>query len=487
MKYILILLFLITISFSAANAGKWNDPIFLKTESSPYGGYLLQQDSLGNTWFCIEPFLWMTDSLGKTAKRIDKIERVNGEVSYLNFPATNTLPGNICFSGHSIFTSMHDTLVYATKDSIFKIDTAHPVIREVYLPRMYPGKIAYYDSTFYFFLLNQAISPDPTKIPGVFRYSERTRELEWIISTSNFDHVPNMNEYGLYLLDSLIFYPSYNYGLVFYNTNTGEVYHKNLREVIGDSKLNPRNHCYRDGNLYFMSDVATQYKLNLRNMEYTTEDLMDTPIYHDNDTVTNFQVALRYVCDEYKLYSYYNIAYKIMSTTNLYIHFANGDWKRIDPYDVMKQDIDSLFSISGPRVSSDNKKLWFYGRILGGVIDSAGNTCRQFVRSYDMDPGSSIEETETMPTALLTKVYPNPSNRTISIEFFLHPNFRENVTFEIYDYMGRKIKDLDNSYDYSAVEAWGKKTINVESMSTGIYYLVLDNGNEKRSIGFAVE
>jgi hypothetical protein len=75
----------------------------------------------------------------------------------------------------------------------------------------------------------------------------------------------------------------------------------------------------------------------------------------------------------------------------------------------------------------------------------------------------------------------------VTVNFFLNPNYREKVKFEIYDYMGCKIKELDGSYSYNASEAFGSKQIDVEDISTGIYYLVIDNGSEKRSIGFAVE
>ncbi len=487
MKWILTILTFIIIICTSTNAGKWNDPIYLESTSHPFLGFLMNTDSLQNTWFCITPYLWMTDSLGNTVKKVDTIKRENEELIYRYDPTDNILQKSICFSASSFFSSKQDTLIYVTKDSIFKIDTTNPVIQEIGLPRMYPMSITYFDSAYYFFLTNKPYYPDKPKQPGMFRYCERTRQLEWITKTTNFDEVPHFNSLDIYNMDSLIFYPSFNNGLVFYNSKSKEVIIKDLRKITGNNNLNPRNHHYKDGILYFMSDIATLYKLNLRTMEYTTEDLSDTPICHDNDTVTNFQVALMYACNDYKLYSYYISKNATMSKYDLYIHYSNGKWATKHIYAETQQNVDNLSAVSSPRVSPDTKRWWVYGLLETPYVDSNGKEYLKFVRSYDMDPGSSIEETEAMPTALLTKVYPNPSNRTISIEFFLHPNFREDVTFEIYDYMGRKIKDLDNSYDYSAVEAWGKKTINVESMSTGIYYLVLDNGNEKRSIGFAVE
>jgi hypothetical protein len=53
--------------------------------------------------------------------------------------------------------------------------------------------------------------------------------------------------------------------------------------------------------------------------------------------------------------------------------------------------------------------------------------------------------------------------------------------------MGRKVKALDNTYSYDQRTAFGTKTIDVVGIETGAYYLVIDNGNEKRSIGFLVE
>jgi hypothetical protein len=92
-----------------------------------------------------------------------------------------------------------------------------------------------------------------------------------------------------------------------------------------------------------------------------------------------------------------------------------------------------------------------------------------------------------MPTVQATKIYPNPTKKTATVRFFLNPNFRDNVKFEIYDYMGRKVKSLDNTYSYDQRTAFGTKTIDVVGIETGAYYLVIDNGNEKRSIGFLVE
>jgi hypothetical protein len=201
------------------------------------------------------------------------------------------------------------------------------------------------------------------------------------------------------------------------------------------------------------------------------------------DANPNLYISIWEINDDFMMTN--NLYQKLDSS--IYIKYKGGDWRVID------RSFLGKYSVDGPEYpvfSPDKDKVWFYffyTVIPDTVIN--GREMYKFLISYNIykDTTSVAEETEGFPTVLPTKLYPNPAKRMVTVNFFLNPNYREKVKFEIYDYMGCKIKELDGSYSYNASEAFGSKQIDVEDISTGIYYLVIDNGSEKRSIGFAVE
>jgi hypothetical protein len=91
------------------------------------------------------------------------------------------------------------------------------------------------------------------------------------------------------------------------------------------------------------------------------------------------------------------------------------------------------------------------------------------------------------PTLLPINVYPNPSKSYTNVKFYLQPSTKASLKCSIYNYMGSLIAELDNEIEYDETTGFATKRIETGSLNTGIYYLLVDNGSEKRLFGFAVE
>ncbi len=91
------------------------------------------------------------------------------------------------------------------------------------------------------------------------------------------------------------------------------------------------------------------------------------------------------------------------------------------------------------------------------------------------------------PTLLPINVYPNPSKTYTNVKFYLQPSTKASLKCSIYNYMGSLIAELDNEIEYDETTGFATKRIETGSLNTGIYYLLVDNGSEKRLFGFAVE
>lgn len=133
---------------------------------------------------------------------------------------------------------------------------------------------------------------------------------------------------------------------------------------------------------------------------------------------------------------------------------------------------------------TNDGKLWFSVKYYPGgdrdQVYQVGVIC--------FDPlAPDTEVVEGQPTIIVGKPYPNPAKTFARIEFFIHPHTKAEAKFTIYNYMGAVVKKLNNEFDYNTQTAIGSKMIDVETLKTGVYYLVIDNGTEQRAIGFAVE
>lgn len=132
---------------------------------------------------------------------------------------------------------------------------------------------------------------------------------------------------------------------------------------------------------------------------------------------------------------------------------------------------------------TNDGKLWFKIKYYRG--GDRNQVFHEGVISFD--PLADTTAVESMPTLIALKPAPNPAKTYTKIKFFIHPHTKDKAKFKIYNYSGVLIKELDNDFDYNSQTAIATKTIDVETLKTGVYYLIIDNGTEKRGVGFAVE
>jgi hypothetical protein len=163
--------------------------------------------------------------------------------------------------------------------------------------------------------------------------------------------------------------------------------------------------------------------------------------------------------------------------TKLYFKPADGNWKRI-PFP------DSTYITKFFQVDKNNI-WWFYSHIKEEYWEDG----KSIFAAIPLDPydQTSVDETEGMPTIIPLTVRPNPAITYTEVRFYLNPHAMNNVSFKIYDYMGKEIKVLDNQFNYDKQTAFAAKQVDVTGIKRGVYYLVVDNDVEKRAIGFVVE
>ncbi len=151
-------------------------------------------------------------------------------------------------------------------------------------------------------------------------------------------------------------------------------------------------------------------------------------------------------------------------------------YKMIDSYNFEHLEHEG-FSIVYQVLNSGRNSNW-----ISGLCEVDG---KSYYKAMEYFPdGTSVE---AFPTIVPIKVYPNPAKTYTNVKFYLKPSTRSKVKFDIYNYMGQVVKSLDKEFEYDEYRGFAIKRINTLGMKTGVYYLVVDNGVQKRMFGFAVE
>jgi hypothetical protein len=125
--------------------------------------------------------------------------------------------------------------------------------------------------------------------------------------------------------------------------------------------------------------------------------------------------------------------------------FIDIYYKKTEDSIYHKVDVDTNVVKSFYLVFPDKKDVLWAVVSYDDIDDNPHVNSRGFIRFDPLAPGTSVEETKSMPTVQATKIYPNPTKKTATVRFFLNPNFRDNVKFEIYDYMGSVLKVGENN------------------------------------------
>jgi len=139
---------------------------------------------------------------------------------------------------------------------------------------------------------------------------------------------------------------------------------------------------------------------------------------------------------------------------------------------------------NGPRFSNPAIDMNDYGGagmpktvVLGGGSshtvyfnqNNALNTTN-FTNAINTATAASTGINEVTSANYKTSISPNPATNEVTVSFELKQN--ENVSVEIYNLVGQKVKTLDAS----AVKGKNDLKVNLEGLSNGNYFLKLNNG-----------
>ncbi len=145
-------------------------------------------------------------------------------------------------------------------------------------------------------------------------------------------------------------------------------------------------------------------------------------------------------------------------------------------------NVNTIFSPEMSAAYRFYRTPYDYYWVLGPYVKPDSDTAYVICPYYPDETG-----VEGLPTILAKQVYPNPSKVQTKVEFYVHPDRIDKLSFTIYNYMGEEIDRISTEIDYDYSSFYATKTIDATKYSTGIYYLLIDNGIEKRLVGFAIE
>ncbi len=482
------LILLLCFSYAYIQAGKWNKPVYLDNGNHRvFPSKIVTIDSSNVSWLGIKSGFWLVNNDIDSISFVESLIRGNDTLNFKKEPYHNLNNIYAYIHGETTLLNLDTAIYYLTADSIVVIDSSHSVFNEfgMTVPRLENG--IYYDSSYYFFITSPRINTGVV-YPGLFELYERTKKFKHVFRFKNLNYFSELSikENYICILDSFLIYPSEVNGYVRYNFNTDDTEYIQYQDIVEDSIPSVIINRYKDGVMHFISSDNMYYQLDLRTNEYKVKNMDDTPMYQNHKADTNYVRAyLEEINEKFTLYDV-NIDFNPDGPGDTYglyyILDSLGNWTFIDKNEPVGEQM------AGPFISPDKERIWFYYYNKDGFIREDGVECWNYIVSYEVyaEP-DDVEETDILHTLLPAKIYPNPAKKNITAEFFLNPHFRDKVEFAIYDYMGRKIKDLDSEYSYDKKEGWAIKSFNLEGISTGIYFLVIDNGTEKRSLGFAVD
>ncbi len=469
MKYLLVILFAFTFLNYSAKATKYGK---LHKVGGIAGGYITF-DSENNAWFGCETGIYKvpygTDSLIKVEEFRDDSQVVKIDYNRVLHEGSPF----ICFAGENAILGLLDKIYLLKPNKIIRIDT---LLKDLYDPYLYLCHITD-DKTFWLNVKNGS-----TAFPGLYHLDPETLTFEhypWATDGRGYPAL-GANIMHLHKHKDYYWYPGTSSELTFFNKDTAGII--GLEALMEDSvAFSFKKEGWFCGDTYYFNGYDNKiYKYNLDSGKLTVEDLTNTIVYKENQDLIHqdntSRIALACVTEKFQVVKIY---------AEYAPRFINWYYKEPDDSLYHKIEVDTNLITSFSRVFIDRENILWAS--VGYDNEETNRHELGFIKFDPLAPGTSVEETESIPTLQTTRLYPNPTKRTATVRFFLNPNFRKEVKFDIYDYMGNKVKSLDSEYSYDASIAFGTKTIDVVGMHTGAYYLVIDNGNEKSSIGFIVE
>ncbi len=476
MKYLFLHLSILLLSMTQLSAQKWGNYIPMGDLTSGGGSTEILFDLNNHVIFNSYGYQCYIDIETKELSKVIKTIPYNGE-DYCTLGYSNS---SMAFSKKSYIVTKIDTLIYVSEDTTI-------IYSENEIPALKTGNgfVAYNDDKYYivhglngFFQGMHILDDNSLKLTHI----EPEKLLNCYPSIGS-----GVKSYEIY--NNKLYYYSWNSKLIEYEISSGEAdsvdfsnYHKTLDFFYYASSP------YIKNNMLICNST--------RDFQYYTYNFDTKELFHDDLKNTIIREDFEGFFDDYdSLNPAYNILFRVRSDNKggllalaqtaqpekylakLYFKPADGNWKRI-PFP------DSTYITKYFQVDKNNI-WWFYSHIKEEYWEDG----KSIFAAIPLDPydQTSLEETEGMPTIIPLTVRPNPAITYTEVRFYLNPHAMSNVSFKIYDYMGKEIKVLDNQFNYDKQTAFAAKQIDVTGIKRGVYYLVVDNDVEKRAIGFVVE
>jgi hypothetical protein len=152
----------------------------------------------------------------------------------------------------------------------------------------------------------------------------------------------------------------------------------------------------------------------------------------------------------------------VIDSTNHYYKINTNEYK----------NDSALYLISGVHGISNGLTYCSF-ELLGFLVD---------------DPlGLSVEELNSQPSFFLTTVKPNPFRERTKVEVVGTQKAIDNMNVEIFDCLGKSIKKVEPFITY--YPSTGKATLDLETegILPGFYYLVLNDGNDTRTMPIIIK
>jgi hypothetical protein len=484
MKLFLYTLFILLIYTSSTEAGKWSKPIVMgKTKDLP-AIIDVDYDSLYNIYVSTFYSNWISKD-GDTLIPIEILEDNNHFYKYQIYERGNGLKDAVDpyteYSEKGYITKYNQDLLFVRNDSIYRLND--------YLEDL--------DSLTIYYIYNlgndnwcfvgKKFVLTTISFPGFIFFNSDNFTFD-IIKSENSGGFPLSNTNGIYHYNKKYWYLAIKEKLSI--ASFDKQGHNNYYVIDSINKLEENfwqslniNDIYeiRD-KIHFCSPISTNiYSFNLNTLEVGLEDKLEwhpeivenekenmetynVTGFHSNGSCDIYDIRFVMFTDGKSIDEQKSSLYYKSKDSNTYTYLE----RKNPPYSY----IGSLFKVT------PDSLMWF-----GVIIYPDGNQAAPAYRGIiAYDPfATDTDVVESIPSLVTFNAIPNPAQTYTDVSFYLHPESKGKTSFSIYNYIGELVSKLDNNFEYDPTTAIALKRINTMDMKKGIYYLVIDNGIEKKS------
>ncbi len=478
------LYFIILFASVQLNAGKWEEDILFGAAGKKLYTTSITFDLDSNLWIGSNKGVWLLEKDSDTLEYLNNLNNGKDTIWFSRTLDDGDREANVFFGGEYIIGSSKYTNFCLSPDTMYTYNSKSEPFDTLNYRDPMLELAQYFDGVFACFVYGKFFTNFKFRYPygGVLIYEPKINQWTVIHKgdvpyfAENKDGAPFGGGHSreFYKYDSSIVYFAQNSNLIFFNKNYQDTLNLLDMTDLKDSNNITAMISYK-GLYYFTTYDNLMYKLDVVNKSYEVEDWSSVAIFENADFT---YLQLLEWNDKYSLIQAVknNAGYK---TSTFYIRKSTDDWEEI-PMD--KFENHQLLSYDRATVSPDKEKIYFE-RV--NPFSSSGLT-QPYLACYSVFGETDVVETN-IPSPRMAKVFPNPAQKNITIELELDADFSSKISFEIYDYSGRKIKTLDRGYSYDASTSKLSKDINLESLSRGNYLLTIIKDGESFSVGFVVE